>query len=155
MHTQLREVMLGAEGRYLSSEEIDRVRNLVKSYEDRLAIMQKLELHEIEIVKETIDRVFEKFPQFYQDRPNAYDKCMRDESLVLRYATMAMVNDDPEIFTEKVLYWMKTVVQSMEFGAEAKFTYEFMQTLVTRALGENDAKEINRYLQMMVDIMDE
>jgi hypothetical protein len=155
MHTELREVMHGAEGRYLSSDEIDRVMGIVNSYEDRFAIMKKLELNEIEIVNETIERMFEKYPDFYKDRPNAYDKCVRDESLVLRYAAMAMVNNDPEIFEEKVLYWMKTVVQSMEFTEEAKFTYTYMQTLVTRALGEKDAPEINRYLQMMVDIMDE
>lgn len=155
MNTQLSQVMLGAEGRYLSSAEIDNVMELMRSYEARMRVMQTVEEREDYIVRETVERVFEKFPQFPAERPQAFDKCVRDVSLVLRYAVTAYVNSDPLIFEEKILYWMKGVIQSMGFVDVAKVTYSILQNYVLEVVPETEAAEINKYLQMLVEIMDE
>jgi hypothetical protein len=155
MSPQLAQVMTGAEGRYLTSAEMDNVMNIMRGYETRMNVMKEIEAHEDYIIKTTIERVFEKYPQFQQERPNAYEKCVRDESLVLRYAALAYVNDNPEIFTEKVMFWMQTIVQSMGFGDVARFTYVTMQGYITEKLGAENAAGVNHYLQMMVDCLDD
>lgn len=152
MSPQLAQLMTGAEGRYLTTSEMENVKEIMSGYEARMNVMKQLEMHEDYVVRTTIERVFHKFPQFHQERPNAYEKCVRDESLVIRYAAMAYVNQNADIFTEKVMYWMKTIVESMGFADVAIFTYETMQTLVAEKLGD-DAAGINQYLQMMVETL--
>jgi hypothetical protein len=154
MYSQISQMMVGAEGRYLTSEEMDNISEMVKAFHARFEVTQKLEGKEEQIVKSTVEKSLEHFPQFAEERPAVYEKCVRDETLVLRYAAMAYLNDDDDIFTEKIMYWMRTVVQSMNFADVAKYTYTNMQELVSDELGD-DAAGINKYLQMIVEVMDE
>lgn len=154
MYSQISQMMVGAEGRYLTSEEMDNIADMVKAFQARFEITQKLEAKEEQLVKSIVEKTLEHFPQFAEERPNVFEKCVRDETLVLRYAAMAYLNDDEEIFTEKVMYWMRTVVQSMNFADVAKYTYTNMQEAVSDVLGD-DAAGINKYLQMIVEVMDE
>jgi hypothetical protein len=118
--------------------------------------MKELEKHEDFIVRRTVEKSLEQFPVFQAERPQAYDKGRRDTTLVLRYAALSWVNEDPEIFTEKVLYWMQTIVASMGFCDVAKFTYTYMQQLVSESLDdEAGVQGINHYLQMVVDVMEQ
>jgi predicted RNA-binding protein Jag len=154
MYSQISQMMSGAEGRYLSSEEMDNISEMVKAFHARFEVTQRLEAKEEHVVKSIVEKTLEHFPQFAEERPNVFEKCVRDETLVLRYAVMAYLNDDDDIFTEKVMYWMRTVVKSMNFDDVAKYTYTNMQEAVTDVLGD-DAAGINKYLQMIVEVMDE
>ncbi len=154
MYSQLSQMMTGAEGRYLNSEEMDNISEMVKTFHARFEVTQRLEAKEDQIVRAIVEKSLEHFPQFAEERPNVFEKCVRDETLVLRYAAMAYLNDDDEVFTEKVMYWMRTVVQAMNFTDVAKYTYTNMQEEVSEVLGD-DAAGINKYLQMIVEVMDE
>jgi predicted RNA-binding protein Jag len=154
MYSQLSQMMVGAEGRYLNSEEMDNISEMVKTFHARFEVTQRLEAKEDQIIKAIVEKSLEQFPQFAEERPNVFEKCVRDETLVLRYAAMAYLNDDDEVFTEKVMYWMRTVVQAMNFTDVAKYTYTNMQEAVSDVLGD-DAAGINKYLQMIVEVMDE
>ncbi len=154
MYSQISQMMTGAEGRYLNSEEMDNISEMVKTFHARFEVTQRLEAKEDQIVRAIVEKSLEHFPQFAEERPNVFEKCVRDETLVLRYAAMAYLNDDDEVFTEKVMYWMRTVVQAMNFTDVAKYTYTNMQEEVSEVLGD-DAAGINKYLQMIVEVMDE
>jgi predicted RNA-binding protein Jag len=154
MYSQLSQMMVGAEGRYLNSEEMDNISEMVKSFHARFEVTQRLEAKEDHVIKTIVEKSLKHFPQFAEERPNVFEKCVRDETLVLRYAAMAYLNDDEEVFTEKVMYWMRTVVQAMNFTDVAKYTYTNMQEEVSEVLGD-DAAGINKYLQMIVEEMDQ
>jgi predicted RNA-binding protein Jag len=154
MYSQLSQMMTGAEGRYLNSEEMDNISEMVKTFHARFEVTQRLEAKEDQIVKAVVEKSLEHFPQFAEERPNVFEKCVRDETLVLRYAAMAYLNDDDDVFTEKVMYWMRAVVQAMNFADVAKYTYTNMQEEVSDVLGD-DAAGINKYLQMIVEEMDQ
>jgi predicted RNA-binding protein Jag len=154
MYSQISQMMVGAEGRYLTSAEMENISEMVKAFQTRFEITQRLEAKEEQLIKSIVEKSLEHFPQFAEERPNVYEKCVRDETLVLRYAAMAYLNDDDEIFTEKIMYWMRTVVKSMNFDDVAKYTYTNMQESVSDVLGD-DATGINKYLQMIVEVMDE
>ena len=153
MSRTIHEIMKKAEGRYLTSEESKKVMDAGREYERLLAISRLVEQHESEIVRQTVERVFQKFPKFHADRPQSHEKAVRDISLVLRYALLAMVNSDPEMLREKLLYWLRTILKAMEFGDVTKYTYETLQESVTKALPQPDAEEVNKYVRIAVEVL--
>lgn len=151
MNRQVAAVMREAEGRYLSQAEIDSVLETVRGFERRVAIMRKIEAKEKEIILPMVEAVFNHYPDFSAERPQAFEKCVRDETLVLRYCAMAMVNGDAELLREKLLYWMQTVLASLDFDKDfIRFTYETMQEHISRALAAEEAAEINPYIDIVI-----
>jgi len=153
MNQEIETIMRGAEGRYLTNDEGRKVLDVARGYEKRLLALRTLEQKEAEIVRTTIERVFQKYPKFHQERPMAYEKAERDVSLVVRYCGLAMVNHDPEFLREKLLYWMRTIMTAMEFGPVLKYTYEQLQENVARALPPAEAEEMAPYTRACVEIL--
>jgi len=153
MNRAIHEIMKSAEGRYLTVDEGKRVLEAARDYERLLAISRTVEQREGEIVRQTIERVFQRFPKFHADRPQAYEKAERDITLVLRYSALAMLNRDPELLREKVLYWLRTILKALEFGDVTKYTYEVLQEQVAKALPPADAEEVNKYVKIAVEVL--
>jgi hypothetical protein len=153
MDAEIRNLILDAEGRYLTRDESWKVLELVRNYERRLEIMRAVEEKEMAIVRYTLEKAFDRFPKFAAERAMSYEKGERDVTLVLRYACMAMLQGDPEWFREKVLYWFKTIVDAMVFADVAKYTYEVLQEAILRNIRREDAEEVNRYIQIAADYL--
>lgn len=154
MNKHIADIMRSAEGRYLTSEEAQTVIDTLRGFEHRLGIMQRLEEKESAIIVATVDKVFEKYPDFPKTHPQAAEKCVRDETLVLRYCALALVNNDPTILCEKLLYWLRTILLAIDFDPGfVRFTYETMQEMTRQNLSAEDAEEINKYLSIVVDVL--
>jgi len=153
MNRAIHDIMKSAEGRYLTADEGKKVIENARHYEHLLAIARTVEQREGEIIKQCIERVFQKFPKFHAERPNAYEKAERDITMVLRYSALAMVNRDPELLREKVLYWLRTILKALEFGEVTKYTYETLQDCVAKALPPADAEELNKYVKIAVEVL--
>ncbi len=154
MNRQIADIMRSAEGRYFTPEENNTIIETARAYERRLAIMQRLEEKEKNIVAATVDKSFEKFPDFPQKHPQAAEKGMRDVTLVLRYCALAMVNGDPEMLRQKLLYWLKTIFMSMDIDTNfVRSTYETVQDLVRQEMSAEDAEEINQYVSVVIDVL--
>ncbi|NJM54109.1 MAG: hypothetical protein HC846_12440 [Blastocatellia bacterium] len=72
MYSQISQMMVGAEGRYLTSEEMDNIAEMVKAFQARFEITQKLEAKEEQIVKSIVEKTLEHFSQFADERPNVF-----------------------------------------------------------------------------------
>lgn len=150
MTPETRNILKAAEGRYLSSDEAKALLDDARSLERRLAIMRAVEQREAVIVRQAIDKAFSRFPKFYQERPRAQEKCERDVALTLRYCALAMLTRDPEMLREKLLYWMKTILKSLEFDEITRFTYESLDEAIKKNLPPADAEEMSRYVALCI-----
>jgi hypothetical protein len=54
---------------------------------------------------------------FIEKHELAQGKCYRDVHYVSAYSTMAMLMNDPEWFRDKLLIWLKTILQAFHFPA--------------------------------------
>jgi len=153
MNVEVRSIIKTAEGRYLTSDESVNLLDLVKSYERRLAIMKSVEAKESIIVRQVLERAFERYPKFAGERAMSYEKGERDVTLVLRYASMAMLQGDAEWFREKVLYWFKTIVDAMVFADVARFTYATLEDVVQKTLPRADADALVPYLHIATEYL--
>ncbi len=65
-------------------------------------------------VQAVVDNIFLFYP-FEQHHEDASAKCIRDIRYVSAYATLSMLMNDPRWFQDKLLIWMKTIIQAFEF----------------------------------------
>lgn len=154
MNRKIAGIMRSAEGRYLTSEEMNTVIETARDFERRLGIMKRLEEKEQAIVMPAVEKAFEKFPDFPKVRPMAPEKGTRDVTLVLRYCALAMAYNDAEMLKEKLLYWLKTIFVAMEFDPNfVRHTYETVKEQVAKEMSAEDAEEINQYVNIVIDVL--
>lgn len=136
MNRQLMDMLTASEGRYLTLAEQDTLRGFAQGLEARLSAMAEISSKEAQIVERTVKEVFFAYPDIAKKYKNAMQTCIRDETLVLRYATLAMVRNDPQYLNDTLLSWMATILKGVGFaGHFIEDTY--------KALGLNATKELS------------
>lgn len=130
MNSAMMEMMTTVEGRYLTDEEVQRIHAYFEGFRSRVDAMRAIEAKEAAIVRDTIDEVWEKHPDFHTRHHAAREKAVRDVTLTLRYCAQAMVREDEEFLAEKLLFWLRTILRSFNMGQVIDTTY---RTLARKA----------------------
>ena len=113
-HPQLQDLFKTAESRYLSEEELEYYSEIIPDQADRAAAAHEVAQTAPAIVKKTVEEIFLLYP-YHENHEMAAQKCPRDVNYVSAYATMAMLMNDPKWFDDKLLLWLKTILQAFEF----------------------------------------
>lgn len=147
MNAKMMELMTEVEGRYLTTEEVQRVEAYFEGFRKRIAAMRAIEAKEATIVRETIDEVWDKHPDFHTRHHAAREKAVRDVTLTLRYCTQAMVREDEEFLAEKLLFWLRTILRSFNMGQVIDTTYRTLARKAEQHLEREHLELIGPYLR--------
>lgn len=137
-HPQLKTLFAEIESRHPKDDEFETYLSVVPENEDRVAAAQEVKKVDGSIVKKIITQVYEVYP-YEQKHQLALAKCIRDVRYVTAYATLAMLMDDEDWFRDKLLLWMKTIIQS--------FRYPDIPAGTTRRV--HDEPEVLEHLQTL------
>lgn len=105
-----------AEARHLTEDELRQYLRLAPEEEARVGAAREVAAAERRIVEATVGEIFQLYP-YVQNHFLAPDKCSRDVAYVSVYATHAMLLRDPAWFNDKLLLWLRTILQAFEFPA--------------------------------------
>jgi hypothetical protein len=111
---QLKTLFKDAESRHLNDEEFDFYLSIYPEGEARVAAAREIKAIDGQIVKKVITRIYEIYP-FEQKHQLAVAKCIRDVRYVTAYATSCMLMGDLDWYRDKLLIWMKTIIQSFGY----------------------------------------
>lgn len=147
MNKEMTAMFSEAEGRYLEGEEAQKLLQFASSLNARLETMEAVQAAEDRIVGETIEEVWSAHPGFERKHDKAGARCTRDVTLVLRYCAMAMVRQDMKFLRDKLLYWLRTILQSFHFGEVIDTTYRMLPRRVEHHLTPGQVKLLAPYLK--------
>ena len=150
MNRRIQEIFTAAEGRYLTQEEQDYISQAAASVEARLRAMQEVSEKEATIVDATIREVMRAYPDLEQKYRAAKPKGTRDIALALRFATSAMVRDDPAAFQSELLSWFSTILKGI--GLSASFvedTYRTLERIAARELTPSTLERMAPFLSQL------
>jgi Phycobilisome protein len=116
LHPQLSQLFKDAESRHLTDAEFELFLKAAPQFSNRVNAAKEIKTFEVEVVDTTIQEVFKMYP-FIEKHEFAQGKCYRDVHYVSAYSTMAMLMNDPEWFRDKLLIWLKTILQAFHFPA--------------------------------------
>ncbi|MGF1525817.1 MAG: hypothetical protein ACFCBW_03360 [Candidatus Competibacterales bacterium] len=110
----LKELFRAAENRQFTVAELDEYLQAAPHAKGRAAAAREIGAVEEEVVEAVVREIFALYP--YEQRHNySTAKCIRDVRSVSAYATLAMLMDDPDWFRDKLLLWLRTILQAFEF----------------------------------------
>jgi len=97
-----------AVGRYVNSEELDALKDLVVSGQQRMEILSYITGNPSKIVADAARTLFAEQPQLIAPGGNAYPSlrmaaCVRDMDIILRYITYAFFAGDASVLEERCL----------------------------------------------------
>lgn len=150
MNRRIQEIFTTAEGRYLTKEEQDYIEQTAASVAARLRAMQEVSEKEVTIVDATIREVMRAYPDLEQKYRAAKPKGTRDIALALRFATSAMVRNDPAAFQSELLSWFNTILKGV--GLSASFvedTYKTLERMAARELTPPSMEKMAPFLSQL------
>lgn len=113
-HPELRTLFKDAEARHFTDAEFDLYLSLFPEGQARVDAAREVKAIDGQIIKKVITRIYEIYP-YEQKHQLALAKCIRDVRYVTAYATASMLMGDPAWFDDKLLFWMKTILQSFGY----------------------------------------
>ncbi len=140
MLTQLQALSIQVDGRYATDAELNLLASLQESFGIRLSAYQKIQAHEVAIIKETEERVRAVDPQLLMRGIEDFrSKWRADTVRVLRYSAMALLLDDVERLQERLLLWFQTLMRAFRTQKSCAITYQSLQEVVKKYLTAEEA----------------
>jgi hypothetical protein len=113
MNQAITDMFKRADGRYLTKDEGQLLREFAQSLDARLAAMEDVSLKEGRIIERAMKEVMRAYPDFKEKYPEGQQKAIRDMTFVLRYLAHAMLRSDPRFLEDTVLAWLNTILRGV------------------------------------------
>jgi hypothetical protein len=114
MNQILKEMFFKAEGRYFNESEGAQLTSYSEALLSHLETMQTIEQAEPNIIGDAVQNVMQEHPETRtMYGAGGEPRVRRDLSMVLRYATFAMVMQDPDFIHDKLAVWLRVILLSL------------------------------------------
>ena len=154
MNHELDAMMTACEGRYPTRAEQAQLRDWASRLDARLAGIEEIKAREEAIVGQAVDETLRGYPDLEKRVKNARHCCVRDVSLVLRYASLAMLRGDARWLEDALLTWMATVLRGIGFSPQfIADTYEGLLRAAARELSPSVMELLRPYLERCVQVL--
>ncbi|MBH1969839.1 hypothetical protein FK216_01345 [Moraxellaceae bacterium AER2_44_116] len=113
-HPQLDAMFRACECRHLNSDELTEYQRVLPEQHQRVAAAKEIAAVEQSVVERVVNEIFILYP-FEKNHALARTKALRDIRIVSAYATQSMLMNDPHWYRDKLLLWLRTILQAMHF----------------------------------------
>jgi len=149
MNNTLVEAIQGADGRYLSDQELLPFNTFVQSFAARLRVYQQLTNNGQPLVLNALRRVIQtKHRKVIQDHG---PECQRDMLYTLDCIAKAVLLDDLRGFIDSYVVWMQNITRALHKEESAVEAYRALQAEIKATLGGEDAVVVNVYLNQLIE----
>ncbi|MEQ8821786.1 MAG: hypothetical protein RLY93_16230 [Sumerlaeia bacterium] len=153
-HPLLQQISKAEPGRYLTEQEVYRIASEDEFMKPRLQAAKAAQEKEQVIVQAAIKATFKKFDFSVHDYYEG--KCYRDVAMVYRYCVFSMLCNDTSLLENKLLYWMRTIIQAFEFPGRndsIRLTYAGMRREAWNHLSQEHARLLDPYLELAENVL--
>jgi len=113
-HPELEAIFRQAESRHLNEEEFTEYLRVLPEEAHRVAAAREIAAAEQSVAERVVNEIFMLYP-FEKNHAFARTKALRDIRIVGAYASEAMLMNDPHWYRDKLLLWLRTILQAMHF----------------------------------------
>jgi hypothetical protein len=152
MNQQVSDLLFRAEGTFFAESDASTLLTYADGVLARLEAVQAIERAETAILDEVVDVVFGQHPSIPdQHGTGASFRVRRDQAMVLRYATTAMLMHDEGFIRDKLAVWLRTIMLALCKPEAVMLGYRALMTACDHHLAAEDAAAIRPYVQVMID----
>ncbi|MDX2176010.1 MAG: hypothetical protein SF028_06020 [Candidatus Sumerlaeia bacterium] len=152
--THLARVIKNEPNRPLTEDDFTRILAEEPHLAQRVAAARAAAAAEAAVVKATVDTVLRRFDFVTGRAGYGPAKCYRDVGGVYHYAVLAMLAGDPTVYENKLLLWMRTIIQALAFPeGSIAFTYALLRKEASKQLPAAAAQLLDPYLALAEKIL--
>ena len=143
------------QGRYLEGEALDKLKQYLQTGASRVEAASQIGANAQSIISKTVEKSLLygdiTLPGGNMYPTRRYAACLRDLTYFLRYATYAMLADDPSILDERVLNGLKDTYSSLGVPIEPTIqAVQAMKEVVSQRVGAEAGQEMDVYLDHII-----
>lgn len=147
LNRTLEEQITEAEGRYLSSSELQFLEEYTSGFGLRLETYEQLSHHSQAIVLNALKKFARVHPEIIQQSGK---RCQYDMGEVLRYIALCILRDDEFLFLEKVMFWLDTVLRAHHKQSACTKAYQYLQEAVDETLSPASSALVRPYINTVL-----
>lgn len=154
MYSRMMQTLNATDSRYPNAQEQEEIMGYLTSVPKRMQAMRQVEQKELEMVNQAVAEMKKRYPNFANLHDRAWDKAVRDMQLILRYNVQGMLMDDPEMASEKLFFWFRTIVASV--GMTPKFmhdTYTLLRDACKQKLPADAFQLLEPHLERTIEVL--
>ncbi len=133
-----------AEDHYLPSSDLATLKNSADSLKERLGIYQNLRDKEVPIFQFVADSLVEAFPDENNQR---LEQGLKHWMSVMRYASMAMLLNNPDYFRHRLLEWLTDIVQAQDMVTIESHIFETLKERLEEMFSSGQMMLLNPFLE--------
>ena len=154
MNTRFATLIEDAESRYLTEGEQQEFLHYAQSLPSRFQASAAIEAAESAIIEESVSQIRKDYPNMEKFHYSGWDKAKRDMQLVLRHCTVAMITDDLAGLDDRLLYWLRTILASVNLTPKfVHDSYGYMRSACQANLPEDAFALLEPALQRTIDVL--
>jgi len=146
MHDLLKQISADTPGRYLTEVELKQLE--VDPYlRPRVAAARLAREKEPIVLDKTLNVILRRY-EFEKKHGYGREKCYRDVGSVYQWCVFAMLCDDVSLLENKLLFWMRTVIQAFGFPGgnnSIRDTYSLLRKEMNKRVGGNEAELLDPF----------
>ncbi|MGD1908291.1 MAG: hypothetical protein ACFB0C_20195 [Leptolyngbyaceae cyanobacterium] len=119
------------EKRYLQSDELNLLSQYVSSVPERIKVYRQLRDSEVQVMQPVADQLQQRFSKVPEA---ALKRSIQNGLLVLRYAAMAMLMDDPSFMTKRLQSWLPEMVAAYDTLAVDEALHQLLAQRLSSSL---------------------
>jgi Phycobilisome protein len=146
MNQEFQALINAAEDHYLPSQELYQLKQQVDTLGQRLEAYELLHDREVEVFQAVADQLQSAFPNLDEVRLN---RALEDGLAMLRYAAMAMLQQNPEYLQRRWLEDLGDRVQAYELVAVEQEMLQLIQTHLSKRIAVVPMSLIQPYLDQV------
>ncbi|AFZ46639.1 hypothetical protein Cyast_0663 [Cyanobacterium stanieri PCC 7202] len=140
MYPELQTLIHEAEYNYLQKDDLELFSEHINNLQQKLEVYRLLRDQEIEIFQGVADKLV---AQFSDSQEKALETSLHHWLLIMRYAAMAMLLNNPEFLERRLLEWLTDIVQVRESQSIDSAVHSLLMTQLGKTM---DSSELN-YLE--------
>ena len=143
-------------GRYLTAEELAALEQEDPLATRRIAAARAAQEREQSVLDATIRPILKKYDFVTGRHGYGPEKCYRDVGATYRYCVFAMLCESPELLDNKLLLWMRKIIQALNFpsGNESiAATYTLLRREAARQLPKDAVTLLDPYFEQVAAIL--
>lgn len=133
-----------AEDHYLSSSDLIALKNSANTLKKRLEIYRYLRDQEQPIFQSIADNLVATFPNENNQR---LEKGLKHWMLVMRYAAMAMLLNNPDYFRHRILEWLTDIVQAQDMITIETYIFDNLKQGLEEMLSSEQIQLLSPFLE--------
>jgi len=143
MHPAIEAMFDEAENRYLKPEELTVLSTYVDSLPERLDAYRCLRDQEITVMQHVADQLEARCPNESQQ---TLERCLKNALLVMRYAAMAMLLNDSEFLTNRLVAWLEETNSIYQTQTIDTTLYQLLNHRLGEVLTQSQLKLLRPHL---------